>query len=155
MLCLQYVFGQSILVQAALAGSMGVVSHLGFFIRGEHHMNAPLLTIVYLGLSSILLLGHVQVPQQKSLQSATNALIVMIAYFASLCTSIAIYRTCFHRLRHFPGPFMARVSKLWHVRRVLDSQNHILMDEMFEKYGEFVRTGMSKWRLQAATLLMT
>ncbi|KAL9122404.1 MAG: hypothetical protein Q9187_001041 [Circinaria calcarea] len=70
-----------------------------------------------------------------------ETLSVFAAYALSLLTSIVIYRKGFHRLRKFPGPFMAGVTKLWHTANTLDSQNHILLDGLHEKYGDFVRTG--------------
>ena len=63
-------------------------------------------------------------------------------YIASLTTSIVVYRKVFHRLRGFPGPWMAGVSKIWHVLHVLDSHNHIFLDKLHDEYGNFVRTGM-------------
>ncbi|KAJ5931968.1 hypothetical protein N7516_006457 [Penicillium verrucosum] len=47
----------------------------------------------------------------------------------------------FHRLKHFPGPKLAAVTKLWHVWKCRDSRGHLVLQEWYEKYGEFVRTG--------------
>lgn len=62
-------------------------------------------------------------------------------YLSCLFASMVIYRTVFHRLRHFPGPALAKVSKLWHVARCLDSKNHLLLERLHREYGDFVRTG--------------
>lgn len=53
------------------------------------------------------------------------------------------WRILLHRLRRFPGPFWAVVSKFWHVIKCLqtNSQNHLILDGLHQKYGDFVRTG--------------
>ncbi len=47
-------------------------------------------------------------------------------YFLGLFLSIAIYQTVFHRLTEvgFPGPWYARITKIWHVWAFRDSRNH-------------------------------
>ncbi|PLB48501.1 putative cytochrome P450 [Aspergillus steynii IBT 23096] len=61
---------------------------------------------------------------------------------AGLTTSIIIYRAFFHRLRHFPGPWTLRLSRLFIVQRVLKrTQFHLNLETMHHKYGDFVRTG--------------
>ena len=47
----------------------------------------------------------------------------------------------FHPLHHFPGPALAKVSKLWNVAHCLGSKNHLLLDGLHKEYGDFVRTG--------------
>ena len=55
-----------------------------------------------------------------------------------------MYRVFFHRLRNFPGPVLASVSKFWHVAHCLDSKNHILLERLHEEYGDFVRIGVAE-----------
>ncbi|OQE89490.1 hypothetical protein PENNAL_c0014G05119 [Penicillium nalgiovense] len=55
-----------------------------------------------------------------------------------------VYRLIFHRLKYFPGPKLAAVSKLWHVWKCRDSRGHLVLEAWHEKYGEFVRTGPSE-----------
>ncbi|PVI04480.1 cytochrome P450 [Periconia macrospinosa] len=61
----------------------------------------------------------------------------------SLFSSIGVYRVFFHKLRSFPGPYLARVSKLWHVWKCVKSRsrNHLILDDLYKQYGDFVRTG--------------
>ena len=131
----------TLLEKALMAAISGVASHLCFYNYGEHHMEAPLLFRLYVILFSVLLYGEIAVKNQDTTRGTTEVLWVSAAYTLSLLTSIVIYRKAFHQLRKFPGPFMASVTKLWHTANTLDSQNHILLDGLHQKYGDFVRTG--------------
>jgi hypothetical protein len=74
--------------------------------------------------------------------SATRVAVVSASFFAGLTSSMLLYRIFFHPLRHFPGPFPARVTKLYGTwlagRRVMYYKD---LAEMHDKYGDFVRTG--------------
>lgn len=129
--------------KASMAGVSGVASHLCFFIYGEHHMKAPMIFRIYIALFMILLYVEIVVRDQAVSLGTIEAVEVSIAYVLSLLTSVTVYRKFFHRLRDFPGPFMASVTKLWQTMKTLDSQNHILLDDLYKRYGDFVRTGES------------
>lgn len=79
----------------------------------------------------------------KSLHSYTTALVWSIGFFLGLCTSVFVYRAFFHRLKHFPGPFSARLSKFWAVKATVTSQNkwNKVDSELHQKYGDYVRVG--------------
>ncbi|GAP91120.2 putative cytochrome P450 [Rosellinia necatrix] len=121
---------------------VGVTAHLGLFIRGEWHLSAPNVVLAHLALVS---LGFFAYTEACSQQSTFTALLfsssVLLSYAAGLYGSIAVYRLFFHRLRHFPGPRMAALTKLWHVYQCRDSRNHLVLDSLHKKYGDFVRTG--------------
>ena len=131
-----------------MAAASGVASHLCFFIYGEHHMKAPILFRLYILLFLALLYVEIAVKKQNAFSGTKEAFEVFAVYTLSLLTSIVVYRKCFHRLRHFPGPFMAGVSKLWQTSKTLDSQNHVLLDRLYDEYGDFVRTG-KRFRITA------
>ncbi|KAF6241864.1 hypothetical protein HO173_000576 [Letharia columbiana] len=57
---------------------------------------------------------------------------------------MTLYRTMLHRLNGFPGPFLAKVTKLWHAAHLFDSKNHLLLGRLHQQYGNFVRTGPSE-----------
>ena len=138
-----------------IAAVTGVASHLFVFIHGEHHMRAPMIFRLYIALFSTLLYVEVVVKNEEVSDGAKEAVKIFTVYILSLLTSIAIYRKFFHRLRHFPGPSMASITKLWQTTKTLDSQNHILLDNLYEKYGDFVRTGkILKLSAQAACCLI-
>ncbi len=104
-------------------------------------MKAPLIFRIYLGVFAVLVFSQVKYDTRDLFEGTSYAVLIATCYAVSLLSSIVIYRTLFHRLRRFPTPFLAGVSKFWHVARVVDSQNHLLLDRLHEKYGDFIRTG--------------
>ena len=129
------------LVEISIAAAGGLASHLCFFIYGEHHMKAPLMFRLHVVLFAALVYVEIVTKHQDVFPGTKQACEVFAVYTLSLLTSIFIYRRYCHRLRHFPGPFMASITKLWQTKKTLDSQNHILLDGLHKKYGDFVRTG--------------
>ncbi|MCJ1355069.1 MAG: hypothetical protein MMC33_005060 [Icmadophila ericetorum] len=111
--------------------AIGIASHLLYFIHGEHHMQAPIIFKFYaLVTVAICFMGH-----------TLTLLLLYLTYFLGLFTSIISYRVFFHRLKQFPGPPLAKISKFWHVGRVLQKDNYVLLEEFRIKYGNYVRTG--------------
>ncbi|MCJ1455714.1 hypothetical protein MMC28_006070 [Mycoblastus sanguinarius] len=78
---------------------------------------------------------------------------IITVYAGSIFGSMTIYRTLFHRLRGFPGPIFAKVTKLWHVAQVLDSKNYLYLSRLHRNYGDFVRTGPSELTIFNAEVL--
>lgn len=116
---------------------LGVVMHFGFFIRGEWHLQAPTIFIAH-SIALVLLFARQLI---SSLPLWYGVAIPSVAYLYGLLSSLAVYRLFLHRLRSFPGPRMAAVSKLWHVFLCRDSRNHLVLESWRQKYGTFVRTG--------------
>ncbi|EKG20298.1 Cytochrome P450 [Macrophomina phaseolina MS6] len=55
---------------------------------------------------------------------------------------MAVYRVFFHRLRHFPGPFGAKLSRFYSAYLAgKDIKYYKEIEKMHRKYGDFVRTG--------------
>jgi tryprostatin B 6-hydroxylase len=128
-------------VIAALGTTLGVASHLGYFIHGEHHMQSTWILAVFMLAPFILFIIVSRYTAGNShLEAGKIAAVATGSYFTALSTSILVYRAFFHPLRNFPGPFTAKLSKLTHVLQIAkNSRNFIFAEEMFEKYGEFVR----------------
>ena len=125
-----------------VAAAVGILSHNLIFIRNEHHIHAPQLFRFFLLLFLLLFIGEARVwALSDSGQAAKTSALILISYGTSLFTSIAIYRVFFHKLRNFPGPIGARVSKLWHVGKLLGRPNFKVLDDLHQQYGDFVRTG--------------
>lgn len=128
----------------AIAATVGVASHQCIFITGEWHMAAPRVLKLHLFFSLAIFLGETLSLDSMSAQAvAGHSLAIILAYGFALASSMVLYRVFLHRLRKFPGPFWASVSKLWHVRMCIQtsSQNHLVLDDLNKKYGDFVRTG--------------
>lgn len=140
-------------------GLLGVAAHLGVFIRGEWHIQAPQLVI---GHACVVLCVALCRLFLRDFDSARPIPLVdgltwaCLAYPPGLFTSIVIYRVSgYHRLSAagFPGPFGARVTKLWHVWACRYSKNHEVLDRLHQEYGEFVRTGES-WTFSFPTCIV-
>lgn len=126
---------------SALAAVFGIMSHWGYFIHGEYHMWAPVYGFLLVAVIPPLYLLEFKIHKDDASQAAYSVLEVLAAYLLPLFTSIIAYRLFFHRLRHFPGPIGARISKLWHTWQVREAKNHLVLDKLYHEYGTFVRTG--------------
>jgi hypothetical protein len=64
------------------------------------------------------------------------------AYWTALSASVVAYRLSpFHPLARYPGPLLARVSRFWATRVMLSGVQHKVSHDLFERYGDVVRTG--------------
>ncbi|KAI1318351.1 cytochrome P450 [Xylariaceae sp. FL0255] len=119
------------LIAWALGTLAGVLSHTCLFIHGEWHVQAPQLLIAHGTILALVVFVNVH----------DGLPILFGSYVLALLASITIYRAFFHRLAGFDGPWYARVSKLWHPWAARNCQNHLVLDALHKKYGDFVRTG--------------
>ena len=119
----------------------GVASHLLIFIDGEYHMQAP--TIFFNSVLTVLSVVLVQGWKKGDIWfGAKLGILLGLAYGLSLFMSIVLYRLCFHRLCKFPGPVLAKISKLWHVARLIREPNFRLLDNLHHRFGDIVRIGI-------------
>lgn len=51
----------------------------------------------------------------------------------------SVYNVCFHPLRNYPGPLLARATRLYHMYYDLAGVQHLKQKEWHDKYGEVVR----------------
>lgn len=131
-------------LQLCLAGLAGTSSHLGYFIQGEHHIQAPNIFRLYLVLTCLVFFVEAYCERQDVQTTVLMATSVVSCYSIGLFSSLLIYRVFFHRLHRFPGPRLAKVSKLWNVVKASKSTNFRLMEDLHDRYGDFVRTGTKK-----------
>lgn len=132
----------SSLETVALIGALlGVSSHLGYFIRGEHHKYGMRILKSFILAPALLFIAVLKYGNEKTYSEArVVTAVASISYFTTLIASILTYRAFFHPLRNFPGPLSLRLSKFSHLCYIArHSRNHIFEDELFNKYGEFVR----------------
>ena len=121
---------------------LGVTSHLGYFIRGEHHLAGPRILATFCTCSVILfaiLLRHVDNVTYHDAGQITAAAAGL--YLIGLFSSMATYRLLFHRLGSFPGPLYLRLSKWNHTWLLVFTglQNYKRVDEWHAKYGSYIR----------------
>lgn len=125
-----------------VAAFLGFASHVGYFMKGEHHMEAMPLFQATLLLPPSLTAAMVYLTDSTVLEATKVVGLLLGTYVAAMFTSIFFYRVCFHRLRSFPGPFGARISKLWHVAKLGNKDNFRHLVRWHAKFGKFVRIGM-------------
>lgn len=121
----------------------GIVLHIGYFQKGEHHMYGlrylQALTLLFITSTGTLTLGC-NLPLFPSLTITTNVLGCLLW---GLYASLLCYRIAWHPLRRFPGPFLAKISSLWYSTQVTKFDAHKRALELYNKYGPFVRVGSS------------
>lgn len=132
----------SILATASLTG---VALHLLFFKHVEVDKR-PVSTAASFIAAYFLVanaLPRISSEYESFFWSHTVAFLAWTSLVLSLWTSILVYRAFFHPLKNFPGPFGARLSKLWSLNKVLETNIrwYRTLDELHQKYGDFVRTG--------------
>jgi len=59
-----------------------------------------------------------------------------------LTASIFAYRLFWHPLQKFPGPRLARLSKLSAVPTAFRGDMHVHLRQLHQQYGDFVRIGL-------------
>ena len=123
------------------AAAAGVVAHHALFIRGEWHLEGPRVILGHILLGSLAWWYFLRQESAGVLEHIRLCSLVFGTYMVSLFSSIIVYRLFLHPLRHFPGPTLAAVSKLWHVFKCRDGKNFRVLEEMRHRYGQFVRTG--------------
>lgn len=136
------------------AASAGVLSHILYFIHGEHHKEALFLFTLFLLLppaSCLILTRFLQLSLSHVVQLTTT---FITSYLGALWTSMIIYRSFFHRLHSFPGPPLARTSKLYHCLKLGKMDNFRKLAGWHGEYGDFVRIGMHPLAIPFSDLCM-
>ena len=123
------------------ASFAAILCHTIIFVHGEWHMYGTSLLKSLLTIFATIAFFKALYQDLPLMSAFAASGGIWSTYLSSLFVSIITYRTIFHRLHHFPGPALAKVSKLWHVTHCLGSKNHLLLDGLHKKYGDFVRTG--------------
>ncbi|PVH95575.1 cytochrome P450 [Periconia macrospinosa] len=121
--------------------ALGFLVHHGFFIRGEWHLAAPRVILAHLVIIPAFFSWQLYRDEDYKLGKLVSVAIAASTYVFGLFLSIVIYRLYFHRLKKFPGPRLAGVSKLWHVWQCRSSRGHHVLEQLYKEYGPFVRTG--------------
>lgn len=117
------------LIYFLVGAALGLGLHHGLFIHGEWHVRAPQIVSYHLAYFAVLLF------------ITTGAHWLIAGYLLAIFSSIVVYRVFFHRLKRFPGPGWARITKIWHAWKARHRQNYLLLAKLHHEYGDFVRTG--------------
>ncbi|KAI0706787.1 cytochrome P450 [Cerioporus squamosus] len=113
----------------------GIFTHALFHYAYPSLIRRPVTTfLIILSLVSVLL--STQTPWDE------DGLLYLLAFPISIATSVAAYRISpFRPLAGYPGPVLARVSKLWAVWHMWRGRQHHVIIELHQRYGTFVRIG--------------
>lgn len=124
------------------AAGAGVASHLGYFIHGEHHTESAVIFGLFTLFNIIVFSVQVRFLEQGIALSIFRTSAITTSYVTAIWTSITVYRLFFHRLRSFPGPLPAKVSKLWHSYQAIPKLDSFRwLAKLHQEYGDVVRTG--------------
>ena len=128
-------------VLACAAACLGVLAHVLYFIRGEHHQLALRYCQLAFSLPVISCASLVYFLDYQAGFAVQITAVVFSSYVVSLWTSMLVYRAFFHRLKHFPGPWYLKLSKLCHAVRLVKMDNFKHVTRWHQTYGDFVRVG--------------
>ncbi|KAL4804568.1 cytochrome P450 [Aspergillus unguis] len=119
----------------------GAASHQ--FVRfGEIDNRLRPLALIYLTIFLTLFLCYTQIVSLGLLAASGKTLLAATSFNVGLYSSIIIYRAFLHRLRHIPGPWPAKITRLFTVWQATErTQYHLNLQQMHRQYGDFVRTG--------------
>lgn len=141
-----------LLPTAASAASLGVLLHVSI-------QNIELDIYMYHFLASygivILALGYAYLflAELTVVEGLVRVLLTTVSFNSGLIVSIAIYRLLFHRLRNFPGPLGAKLSRFYTVSIVSKNvQYYKEVAKMHQTYGDFIRTGQNVFRPLIASI---
>lgn len=124
-----------------IAVTAGVVSHLAFFNRGEHHMHGPTYLRLFLSLYAIAIPVDININGESLGQAFGNISSLASCYLLGVFASLLAYRLFFNPLKRFPGPYGARVSNFWFASQLANHDGYKKVYELHQKYGDFLRIG--------------
>ena len=130
-------------IELVAAATVGLVSHWTFFVHGEHDLAAAniarlhILALMLIPLMSCILKD---IPIRQALK---ESVVIDTVYVVALFSSITTFRLFVSPLRHIPGPFVLRLTKLTHVWDMARYQNCRVLHGYHRRYGDLVRTGRS------------
>jgi hypothetical protein len=126
----------------SVAALAGLLSHHTVFRPYEIDGAAWELLFLYFASFGGLWAATVRVFGCDILAALLRTLLVATTYNVSLAASVLVYRAFFHRLRRFPGPFNARLSRFYAFHKAAKSMRGCEdVQKLHAQYGDFVRIG--------------
>lgn len=140
------------------AALLGVAFHVSVPIR---HAEFEAIMMPFIGTAwtvfVILVFSLATFGELGILGALSKTVFIAVCFNTGLLLSIGVYRLFFHRLRRFPGPFAAKLTKFhaaYHAGKT--AQLHRERVALHKKYGDVVRVGpreLSILRASAVPLL--
>lgn len=120
----------------------GIVSHLVYFNRGEHHMYGARYVQIFIAsyMAAVVIVSNLD-DDASTGRAFDHVSSHVIFYFMGLYASLLIYRVLFSPLRGFPGPYGAKISSFWFSLQLTNHDAYKKVAELHQKYGDFVRIG--------------
>ncbi|KAH6876594.1 cytochrome P450, partial [Thelonectria olida] len=131
----------SLEVTAAASFVGGIATHI---VIRPHEIDSKAWAILFSYFAALahLLLSYVLLCEFSAGQALLRTIVVSNAFNLGLVGSILTYRALFHRLRRFPGPFPAKLSRFYAMKNAAKSlRANEEIQKLHEKYGDFVRVG--------------
>ncbi|KAH7153103.1 cytochrome P450 [Dactylonectria macrodidyma] len=113
---------QLLLVQCLDAAISGFLAHGFYFIHWTDDRNA--MRVVLGHALAFFMLAFLEIAARGVPSGLQASFFVYAAYLTTLFTIITIYRLFFHRLRRFPGPVWASITKAYGVYASRDGKLH-------------------------------
>lgn len=129
--------------ECAVSCIAGIVSHICYFNRGEHHLRGAAYFKLFwctFGTAVAALVYWKRKPVDLALSTVSW---IAVSYLTGLYSSLLLYRLFSHPLNKFPGPFGARVSNLWFSTQLKNRDAFKKVQKLHQRYGHFVRIGSS------------
>jgi hypothetical protein len=125
------------------AFALGIVVHNLLLKYIELDIYLPHFFILSIFTQCALTYSHFRFGNLSVIESILKVSAETVCFIVGVFLSMVIYRAFFHRIRHFPGPFWARVSRFYAFGLAAKNlQYHVELQKLHEEYGDFIRTGM-------------
>jgi hypothetical protein len=126
---------------AATAAVLGLVFHHTLLRTVE--VELFMYTLVGIGFITLVILFAVHIfAGLTPLAALARVALLSTSFNLAVFLSIGVYRLFFHRLRRFPGPPLAKLSRFYSAYKAAqDLQYYKLINRWNEEYGDFIRTG--------------
>lgn len=128
--------------ELAASFAVGAGLHQAFLRHGEWDNYSFRLIVGAATVETLLSLFVHEYFSKSPVDSIQHALHWTLAAIAGVYVSMVLYRAFFHRLRHFPGPFAARLSTFY-MTYLSGRRGQVYEDvrALHNKYGDYVRVG--------------
>ncbi len=126
-----------------VAAAAGAATHLGYFMRGEHHLHGTIYIQIFVSLFTAAIPLVVRLGREPFGTALGKVTLLAGCYLSGLYASLLVYRVFFHPLKKFPGPFGNKLGNLWFSAQLANGDACKKVLTLHEKYGDFLRIGSS------------